>query len=146
MHASCRLEVWQGHKVIALPLKDLWQSVPTAEEKKTKFYAKLKEDIRKHGIKMPLIVVESTVGVAWQKKAQYKEHLLTPPGNRNPEISDPPHYKKLNIIWGGSNRYAILKELGYTHADCIVLQNNFQLAYNFQGKQRQPFQDLHRLL
>jgi hypothetical protein len=100
--------------------------------------------IKTEGLINPLIVVDATVGIAWDKKKQHGKQLREPPGDGNPEVSDPPHDKQLYVIWGGSNRYAVLQDMGCTHVDCIIIKD-FKVAFKIQATQRNSHKELHRL-
>jgi hypothetical protein len=138
------LKVYNNIPVTKLAMKDLWPSVPTAETSKPNFFKTLMEMIEKDGMKNPLVTVDSTVGEAWGKKKKHGKQVNDPPGSQNAAESNPPHDQQLYVIWGGSNRYAVLERLGYTHVDCVVVPN-YDVAFKLQGQQRNSFGQLHRL-
>jgi ParB-like chromosome segregation protein Spo0J len=144
MYFSTNLKNWESHTVVQLDMSQLWASVPAVPDKRPEFYKTLKQDIEKNGLKNPIITVKSTVGGAWIQKKKYRKQLCEPPGHEDPKRSNPRHNKELYVIWGGSNRYAILKELGCTKVDCIVL-DDFQVAFKVQATQRNSYPNLHRL-
>ena len=52
------------------------------------------------------------------------------------------HHRKIYVIWGGSNRWHVAKELGYTHIDSAIMPSSDK-AYGLQKCFRMPFANLY---
>jgi hypothetical protein len=130
--------VWNQRPVVTLPINDLWASVPIAYKLRGKdFFKCLKEDIEQKGMHFPLLVVEATFSQLQAQKKKYKQSILELPTGYQPN-------QKIYVIWGGSNRVAAAKELGYTHIDCVLYPDGaFDAAWRDQGIQRDPFKHLY---
>jgi len=121
---------WNGIEVVPLLVKHIWQSVPIALTHQGKdFYPKIKADIEANGLKFPLLVVKCTYEELLKQKKRWKDKILDLPAE-----DDFYGY----VVWGGSNRYAIAKELNYDYVDC-VLYDNFEEAHKTQKVQRKPY-------
>jgi len=62
------------------------------------------------------------------------------PKTIHPHLPDTP---VINAIWGGSNRLAAVKALGYTHVDCVLIPD-FQTAMEIQKVQRDSYRELKK--
>lgn len=137
---KCKFEKeWNGIKVEELPIRKLFQSVPVAKMfVGMPFYERIKEDILTNGMNFPILVVESQF---WQLMDQ---HLI----HRKFMCPLPTNFKNKDIIWtvwGGSNRLAVARELGYTHIDCVrYLNGDFKKAHADQALHRKPYMHLYR--
>ena len=121
-----------------LPIKDLWASVPKAEvHNGIKFYSKLFDDIKKNGLVNPLLVVTSSYRELMIQKAVWKDRVLPLPfkerGEKWEELN-----KRQYVIWGGSNRVEVAKDLGYTHIECAMMLG-FKHARSHQQVHRKPW-------
>ena len=130
--AKSKLRNYEGHRVVRMPIWALWQSVEDVKESRPKFYTGVYDSIKKDGLENPIIVVKTDREGLEGRKQKHKNSMK--------ELPDaPPHgFEEYYVIWGGSNRVAILKELRYTHVDCIIL-NSFDVAYRIQAKQRNSY-------
>ncbi|MBN2703882.1 MAG: tetratricopeptide repeat protein [Pontiellaceae bacterium] len=126
---------WNDYRVISLPIKDLWASVPKAETHKGKpFYSRLAEDIAQNGLHYPLLVVHATRRELIERMKTCEDTFCELPfdeskGNLN---------VRLYVIWGGSNRVRVAEELGFTHVDCVVVES-FNRAVELQRTHRKPY-------
>ena len=129
---------WNQRPIITMLVSSLWASVPAAEKLRGKdFYAPLKKDIEEKGMHFPLLVVEATFGQLTQQKAKHGKSILDLPTGL--AVDD-----KVYVIWGGSNRYVVAKDLEYTHVDCVIYENgDFAAAWRDQAIQREPFKYLY---
>lgn len=106
-------------------VEELWRPVGTIPT----FVAEVKASIEDKGLANPIIVVRLP-----------REDLIecfridsrAVPNYRLPKIPDEP---VINTVWGGSNRLEAIKQLGYTHVDCVMLPD-FQTAMQVQDQQR----------
>jgi hypothetical protein len=135
---EARNKTFAKHQSVCMPLDDLWQSVEDMRNKKAQFWINLTRSLTETGMDNPLIVVKCNLGELWDQKSKYKERILEVPGDANPEISVPPHGTTMYVIWGGSNRYSALKEMGYTHCDCIII-DGFQEGFTIQAQMRNGY-------
>ena len=121
-----------------LRVDEVWDSVPKAIiHNGIEFYEPVKKSIMKRGMDWPIMVVKSTRHELKGQKAKW--------GNK---INDLPFWMaedlnvKMNVVWGGSNRLWIERELGYTHIDCAILPN-FQSAHDLQKTMRETHQQFY---
>lgn len=135
-HLSCQCDSeWEGYQITALPVQDLWQSVPIANHVNgNEFYQPLRHDIENNGLKFPIIVVNATFRQLKEEKRKHKQQMLDlPEGHQDND--------QIYVIWGGSNRYHIIKTLGYTTVDCVIIPNGqFGTAHKLQAVQRKPYE------
>lgn len=137
---KCKFEKdWNSRPVEELPIKKLFQSVPVAKMFAGQpFYERIKEDILTNGMNFPILIVESQF---WQLMDQYMIH-------RKFMCALPTTFKNKDVIWtvwGGSNRLAVAKELGYTHIDCVrYLNGDFKKAHADQALHRKDYMHLYR--
>ena len=108
-----------------MPIEDLWPPVRTVPI----FVDEIKKSISMGGLMNPIIVVRPPREDA---RRHFKEKNM---------VFDSPPYVGLqeapvtNTIWGGSNRLEAVKQLGYTHVDCVLIPDFFT-AMQLQTKQR----------
>ena len=127
---------WDRRNVVALPIKDLWASVPKAEKYRVKdFYGPVMEDIKQNGLTFPLLVVDATRAQIIEQKEKHKDRLCDLPFDKDSDLT-----LRQYVIWGGSNRVRIAEELGYTHIDCVIFPNgDFATPHNKQGLHRKQY-------
>lgn len=125
---------WNMMPIIELAINQLWASVPIAPEFKGKeFYEPIKEDITQNGLHFPLLVVRAKFWQLIDVWARNKDEMNPLPVGYN--NNDP-----ILVVWGGSNRLAIARELGYDNIDCVVFENgDFQKAWASQTLHRNPY-------
>jgi len=120
-----------------MPIESLWAPVRTVPS----FVDAVRDSIEETGLHNPIIVVRLPREDAVQhfqtmKRATYSKR------DHPPEKLDPPHgfpeTPVVNIIWGGSNRLDAIKQLGYTHVDCVLIPD-FHVAMQIQEKQRNAY-------
>lgn len=125
------------YDVRVFALKDLWPSVRPVKAMRGKpFSENLKNDIAKDGLRFPLIMVPVSATDLLDQKSKYGENICDLPFDPNDDLSE----IIINVIWGGSQRFSVAKELGYTHVDCAILPN-LAAAHRTQRSMRQPFMD-----
>lgn len=123
---------WRDIEVVPIAVNLIWQSVPVAQVHRGKeFYPKIKADIQENGLKFPLLVVRCTYDELLKQKEKWKDKILPIPTEED-------FYGY--VVWGGSNRHAIAKELEYDYVDC-VLYDTFEEAHKTQKIQREPYKD-----
>lgn len=136
---KCAFTEWNNKQVISMPLDRLWISVPIAHKLRGQpFFEPLKEDIITNGLHFPILVVECTYADLKKQKNKHKQAILDlPEGHQDTDI--------FYVVWGGSNRTAAAKELGYSHVDCVIYPNgNFDAAFRDQALHRQPYMQLYQ--
>ena len=126
------------YKLEILAIEDLWASVPIAKvHNGVQFYDKLKADMSKNGLINPLFVVTSSYRELIIQKHIWKDRVCPLPfkerGERWQSIN-----KAQYVIWGGSNRVQVAKELGYTHIECAMMLG-FKNARSHQKVHRDPW-------
>lgn len=127
-------ERWNDLWVVTLPIDELWQSVPKAVTHKGKsFYPEIIKDIQKNGLRFPILVVDAPKSALIEQKQRFKTKMNELPFWQSGDLDA--HFK---TVWGGSNRYSAAKELGYTHIDCVVL-DNYESARSMQRLHRAPY-------
>ena len=127
---------WNGFEVRELPVDDIWQSVPIAENVAGRpFYSRVKEDIARDGMHFPIMCVYTKYEKLERAKERWGKKINELPFWHN-ELGK--HKKMIWSVWGGSNRLAIAKDLGYTHIDAAVIPTIKQ-AINLQKFMRAPF-------
>lgn len=100
-----------GHEVVVLPLSILDPINKVHEEH---FFQYVKDSIDNHGLYRPLVVQPIHVE-KWLEEAELDQHSAPP-------VSVPEGYEERLRINNGCNRFFALKELGYTHVDCVIVQ------------------------
>lgn len=135
---KCKHEVWNKRTVVSMPVAQLWASVPVAPLFNGKpFYEPVKHDIQTNGLNFPILVVKATFAELTKMKVKHKRHLLELPTGYNPTDI-------IYVVWGGSNRLAIARELNYTHVDCVIYEHDFAAAWRDQSLQRDPYKELYK--
>ena len=127
-------------EVKSLPLNECWPSVPRADiHRNVPFYQPVKESIQKEGMHFPIMVYHATRWEIIEQKKIWQKHIEPLPFDKT-DITN--HHKKIYVIWGGSNRWHVAKELGYTHIDCALMPS-FDKAYGLQKNFRMPYPNLY---
>ena len=131
---------WNGFEVRELPIEDIWQSVPIAENIAGKpFYSRVKDDIKMNGMHFPIMCVHTTYKTLEEAKERWTKKINELPFWYNTLGKNK---KMIWSVWGGSNRLAIGKALGYTHIDSAVLPS-IGKAISMQKWMRKPFEDTY---
>ena len=131
---------WNGFEVRELPIEDIWQSVPIAENIAGKpFYSRVKSDIKMNGMHFPIMCVHTNYRTLEEAKERWSKEINELPFWHNTLGK---HKKMIWSVWGGSNRLAIAKDVGYTHIDAAVLPS-IAKAISMQKWMRKPFEDTY---
>ena len=127
---------WKWFEVRELPVEDIWQSVPIAENIAGKpFYSRVKDDIRANGMHFPIMCVQTDYRGLEEAKEKWGKKINELPFWHNALGK---HKKMVWSVWGGSNRLAIAKDLGYTHIDAAIIPTIKQ-AISLQKHMRKPY-------
>ena len=111
-----------------MAVDDLCQPVRTVPI----FVDEVRDSISKTGLMNPIIVVRAPrEDVVLHYRDKHKATSGAPPNN----LPDTP---VINAIWGGSNRLDAVKQLGYTHVDCVLIPDFFT-AMRVQTEQRNAY-------
>lgn len=125
------------YPVKCLSIEELWASAPIVDNLYGKpFYETLKSDIAADGLYNPLICVYATHAELIEKKKRHKHAMNELPFDPNNTDLNARQY----VIWGGSNRYVVAKDLGYTHVDCTIIPK-IDVAHRLQSEMRRPFKE-----
>jgi hypothetical protein len=125
---------YKGKKypIAQLRVDEIWASVPKAIiHNGVHFYGPVKKSIEKNGMDWPIMVVNCSRHELRGQKAKWRN-----------KINDLPFWMaddldvRMNVVWGGSNRLWIARELGYTHIDCAMMPT-FQSAHDLQKTMRE---------
>jgi len=116
-----------------MPIESLWAPVCTVPI----FTEEVKGSIADAGLMNPLIVVR----LPREDALRYFSHRRGERWIVPPQWDEAPDKPILNTIWGGSNRLAAIKELGYTHVDCVLIPS-FQAATAVQEQQRASYKQM----
>lgn len=128
---------WNKKPIVVMELDKLWASVPVAPLWNGRpFYNVVKEDIATNGMQFPILVVKSTYSNLVKQRQRHKKGMLDVPPNQEPNDI-------MYVVWGGSNRISIAKELGYTHIECVIYDGTYHEAFADQALQRTPYQKLY---
>ena len=118
---------------------DIWASVPKAEvHNGIEFYKPVKESIAKEGMHWPIMIVNCSRAELKGQKAKWKQKINDLPFWMAEDLN-----ARMNVVWGGSNRLWIARELGYTHIDCAVMPN-FETAHALQKTMRENFPQYYK--
>tara|TARA_Y100000004_G_scaffold32561_1_gene34254 strand:- start:2746 stop:3228 length:483 start_codon:yes stop_codon:yes gene_type:complete len=124
----------QKYPIKQIAVDEIWASVPRADIHLGKpFYTPVREDIEKNGMHWPIMVVNCT-----------RQELLGQKSKWGDKINDPPFWigedlaERMYVVWGGSNRLWIARDLGYTHIDAAVIPT-FNVAHKLQKTMREDF-------
>ena len=108
------------------------------------FVEELVESIKEKGLLNPIIVVrqprEDVIAYLYSMGIAGKIKRGIGPKAVHPNLPDVP---VINAIWGGSNRLAAVKKIGYTHVDCVLVPD-FQTAMLIQTQQRDSYKSLKK--
>ena len=125
-------------EVKVMPIVDLWGSVPIVEVLYDKPFKKnLKNDIEKNGLVNPLLAVNVTKSELVKRKEKHKTNLNDLPFD--PDTTD--LSETMYVVWGGTQRLNIAKELEYTHIDCAMIPT-LDLAQKLQSEMRRDYKQL----
>ena len=115
----CNNIQWNGYSIINLPLNQLTPTVVYNQE----IVDKLLIDIPLYGLANPLLVVRATFDELDQFNKKWRLHV-----SHNTEY----------YICGGSCRLEAIKQLGYTHVSCVII-DSFDECYELQHTQRHDY-------
>ena len=110
-----------------MPVEDLWPPVSVVPV----FADELRESIKEKGLMNPIIVVR----LPQEDIAKHFEAVNFASKRGPGYLPDTP---VINVIWGGSNRLEAVKQLGYTHVDCVLIPDFFA-AMEVQNLQRNAY-------
>jgi hypothetical protein len=52
---------------------------------------------------------------------------------------------QIYVVWGGSNRLVVAKELGYDKVDCVIIPDgDFKCAWGLQPLHRKDYTELYK--
>ena len=111
-----------------MSVDDLWQPVRTVPV----FVDEVRNSIGEAGLMNPLIVVRTP---REDVVRHYRDKHKAISGTLPKSLPDTP---VINTIWGGSNRLDAVKQLGYTHVDCVLIPDFFT-AMRVQTEQRNAY-------
>ena len=117
-------------EVRTMPVDSLWAPVSPVPL----FAEEIKESIEAKGLMNPIIVVRLPREDIEHHFKQMKHARKKLPKLAAPDIP------VVNVIWGGTNRLAAVKELGYTHVDCVLIPD-FHTAILIQDRQRSFYKE-----
>lgn len=123
--------VLSSFEVRLMPVEALWPPVSAVPI----FVEELKESISEKGLLNPIIVVRlpyEDIIRHFNQSALASQSSMSAWGHNLPDTP------VVNVIWGGSNRLAAVKELGYTHVDCLLMPD-FHIAIQIQNLQRSAY-------
>ena len=121
-----------------LPVDEIWASVPRAViHCGIEFYEPVKESIKKNGMYWPIMVVNCTRQELKGQKAKWGDKINDLPFWMAEDLNT-----RMNVVWGGSNRLWIARELGYTHIDCAMMPS-FNEAHVLQKTMRETHQEFY---
>ena len=117
-----------------LPVADLWQSVDIVPA----FMGEIKKSLLNKGLINPIIVVR-------MPREDVTEYFATNRGTLNVkglrDFSTLPYTPIANVVWGGTNRVEAVRELGFTHIDCVIIPD-FETASRIQDTQRSSYKGI----
>jgi len=129
-------KLWGRYEIRLLPIQDIWISVPQTVKLRGKpFFEKLTLSIQEEGLHFPLLVSNPTRTELKRKKKQYKERMMPLPDWQDGRDDE----TRLWVVWGGSQRIRVAKNLGYTQIDCAIIPT-LDEARGLQSKMRNPYQ------
>ena len=130
--------VINSFEIRSMPVDDLWPPVKTVPV----FVDEVKDSIDEQGLINPIIVVRAPREDMVDYFVRAKKAIKSP--DLDPEESLPynmPDTPVINAIWGGSNRLDAIKQLGYTHVDCVIIPD-FHTAMKVQDIQRDSYKEI----
>ena len=117
-----------------LAVADLWQSVPVVPA----FMREIKNSLLNKGLMNPIIVVRLP-------REDVTEYFAKTRGSLNisslRDFSTLPYTPIANVVWGGTNRVEAVRELGFTHIDCVIIPD-FETASRIQDTQRSSYKGI----
>jgi hypothetical protein len=132
------------YPVEVIKLSEIWPSVKMAKiHRGQKFYEPLLKDIDKNGMTYPIMVVHAKLKEIMRQKQIWKDKIRELPfdpiaiNKAGGSLAD-----RQYVVWGGSNRYFVAKQLGFSHIDCAIIPT-FEEAYALQKHFRINFADYY---
>ena len=126
-------------QVKAMPLDELYCPVRPVQS----FVDEVRESIRDTGMMNPIIVVRKPREDIIEYFRETKGGLRSGSDDGKLIPANFPDDPVVNIVWGGTNRVYAIRELGYTHADCVLVPD-LALAYLVQERQRNSYVDARK--
>ena len=117
-----------------LPVDDLWQSVDIVPA----FMDEIKKSLLNKGLMNPIIVVRLPREDVTEYFAKTRRSLNIS-GLR--DFSTLPYTPIANVVWGGTNRVEAVRQLGFTHIDCVIIPD-FETASKIQDTQRSSYKGI----
>lgn len=114
-------------EVRSLPLGELHPPVSVVPV----FVEEIKESIAERGLINPIIVVRAP-------REDIQRHFYKIHGPDSKPLKLPEDRPVINMVWGGNNRLDAIRELGYTHVDCVIIPDFFA-AMLVQNAQRDAY-------
>ena len=138
-------ESWEGYVIQLLPIEKLIQVCPTDNtENKREFTKKIFESLKKIGLSLPLVTVETEIKYLkeWHRHTKGADMMDT---NTYPET-----LSRIIAVFGGNTRLSAARQLKYTHIDCIVMnlkeesiEKNIKNIYTLQKLQHKKHKELY---
>ena len=119
-------------EVRAMPIEALWAPVSVVPA----FVAELGVSIKERGLLNPVVVVRAPREDVIRHFQAVKAGL--PEGTKGALPPGLPEEEVINAIWGGSNRVAAARDLGYGEIDCVIV-HDFYTAAALQDAQRMSY-------
>lgn len=130
MKAICKFDNWEGFDVVSVKISHIHDSSPATD---SDFCQELAKSIEAEGLTNPLILVPSS-----------PKELHKVLNRLNGNLDFPTNKATIFALFGGSSRLKVLKELGYTYVDCILLPfNDFSQVQRLQRRQRISYSNLY---
>lgn len=125
--------------VKAMPLDELYCPVRPVQS----FVDEVRDSIGDTGLMNPVIVVRKPREDILEYFRETRGGLKS--GNDGGGVIplNFPEDPVVNLVWGGTNRVYAVRELGYTHIDCVLVPD-FALAYLVQERQRNSYVDARK--
>ena len=118
-------------EVRTLAIADLWQSVCCVPA----FAAEIEASIAERGLINPVIIVRLP---REDMIAHFTQKGYLKADARKDAVQKIPDIPVINAVWGGTNRIEVIRRMGYTHVDCVIL-HSFDLATLAQAAQRTSY-------
>jgi hypothetical protein len=113
-------KTFENMEPISLPIDEI---VPASMYEQLPDDEKLRPDIEKGMLKYPLLCFKTD-------QRYWKNNHLLLYKSTNPDLpgTAPEHDGSVYVVWSGRQRYQLAKELGYTHVDCVTVDDFFKLV------------------
>ena len=128
--AKCRYTEWKGFSVEERALDSLFE---IAHPNNEYLQDQLRISLANTGLINPLVIVQTS-----SEKAIEYWYPVRRNANKPPE-----GLKKLEILYVGHNRATVLRELGFTHVDVVVV-HDFDTAVRLDKESMSGFQHMQK--